>query len=75
MNVCKINQTNKEFILEQGLLKVNIYNGRAIYNYPILSYGSGSFQIDLSLVYNSYYDNYDFLNQKIGFENDMMSLK
>ena len=69
MDKSKFYQPNQEFRLGDGILKTNVYNGRIIYNYPLITIGAGNFKIDVNLVYNSFYNINDFYDRKLGFGN------
>ena len=69
MDKSKIFQPSQEHNLGNGLIDVNLFNGRMLYSYPIGSIGSGNYKIDASLVYNSFYKSNDFGNLKFGFGN------
>ena len=67
MNIRRINQEQKAFDLGNGTLRLNIYNGMASFYYPLVSNGSGNYQVDVSLVYNPNYNEFNVLNRLIGF--------
>lgn len=69
MDKSRIYQSSQKYDLGNGSLYVNTFNGRILYSYPIATVGLGNFQINTSLIYNSFYKDTDFGNIKIGFGN------
>lgn len=69
MNISKINQLTQEYGCGLGKAKFNLYNGKLGFEYPLVSLGANSFQIDTTLIYSSQYKNTDFNGKKIGFGN------
>ena len=58
-----------EYTCGEGKLELNIYNGSYVYIYPLLSIGLNTYNLNVSLVYNSRYSISDFNGFKIGFGN------
>ena len=69
MNFSKIYQSQQKYKCGLSTGKINIYNGSFIYNLPLLSLGSGNYKISTSLVYNSQYNETDFLSKILGLGN------
>ena len=69
MDTSKINQKEIDYNLNEGTLLLNLVNKQVSYYYPVSSIGMSTFQINLSLIYNSKYLLTDFNNIKIGIGN------
>ncbi len=69
MDNSRVNQTNKSFDCGLGKARVNLFNGRLLFTYPLCSIGMNNFQIKTSLIYNSHYKTSDFNGRKIGLGN------
>lgn len=69
MNISKINHSNQEYGCGLGKAKLNLYNGKLGFEFPLISLGANNFKIGSSLIYNSQYKSIDFGGKKIGFGN------
>lgn len=69
MDKSKVNQSQQSFNCGLGQARVNIFNGRLLFEHPLITLGSNSFQMSTSIVYNSHYKSTDFGGKKIGFGN------
>lgn len=69
MNICKVNHSNQEFGCGAGKSKLNLYNGKLGFEFPLISLGVSNFKIGSLLIYNSQYKNSDFNGKVIGFGN------
>ena len=69
MNISKINHSNQEYGCGLGKAKLNLYNGKLGFEFPLISLGANNFKIESSLIYNSQYKSIDFGGKKIGFGN------
>ena len=69
MDNSKINQTELDYSCGIGNAKLNLYNGRLLYEFPCLAMGASSFQIGSTLIYNNNYLNSDYNGRKIGIGN------
>ncbi len=69
MDRTKLNHTNQCYECGLGKAYLNIYNGRLLFDYPLISIGMNNFEISSSLVYNSHYKLNDFWDRRIGFGN------
>lgn len=69
MDKSKVNQSQQSFNCGLGQARVNIFNGRLLFEHPLITLGSNSFQMSTSIVYNSHYKSTDFGGRKIGFGN------
>lgn len=69
MKINKVNHSLHQYECGQGIARVNIYNGNLLFDYPIMTVGASSYQIDVRLHYNSDYQKTDFNSKKIGFGN------
>lgn len=69
MDKSRINQQNQKYSIGKGQANVNLYNGRLLFEYPLVTIGNGNFQISTSISYNSHYVSTDFNGKKIGLGN------
>ena len=69
MKISTTNHPNKEYGCGLGKAKLNVYNGKLGFEYPLLSIGANNFQISTTIIYNSQYKNFELGSKKIGFGN------
>ena len=69
MKMNKVNHSYQSYNCADGVASVNIYNGNLLFEYPLVSTGMNSFEINTSLVYNSDYKSNDFNGRLIGMGN------
>ena len=55
MDKTRINHQNQSYNIGKGQASVNLVTGRLLFEYPLLSIGSSSFQMSTVLSYNSQY--------------------
>ena len=69
MDKSKINQSELDFNIDVATSKVNLNTGRLKCEIPLFTVGANSFQMGVSLLYNSHYKETDFGNKLIGLGN------